>query len=121
MSAPDSSSLLDTTVIREAARWLVLLHSGSAGPDDHAAFQRWRQASPDRERAWQRAERLSRQFGAVPPMLGVPVLTRQAGVNRRAVMKTLAALGMALPAAWLGYRPAGDRRASCRERVGKDV
>src|SRR3546814_19300031 len=100
MSAPDSSSLLDTTVIREAARWLVLLHSGSAGPDDHAAFQRWRQASPERERAWQRAERLSRQFGAVPPVLGVPVLTRQSGVNRRAVMTTIAVLGKIGRASW---------------------
>src|SRR3546814_2468395 len=51
-------------------------------------------------------------------MLGVPVLTRQAGVNRRAVMKTLAALGMALPAAWLSYRQAGGM-ADYRTSVGE--
>ncbi|MCD0504644.1 FecR domain-containing protein [Bordetella petrii] len=100
----ESSASLDSAVVREAARWLVLLHSGEAGPQDYADFQRWRQASPDRELAWQRAERLSQWFGAVPPELGVPVLTRQAGVNRRAVIKALAALGVALPAAWLAYR-----------------
>ena len=100
----------DAAVIREAARWLVRLHSGEAGPEDHAAFERWRQGNPERELAWQRAQRLSQQFNAVPPALGVPLLTRQRRANRRAVLRTLAALGVTLPAAWLAYRvaaPAG--------------
>lgn len=121
MSSAPSPSSLNTAVIREAARWLVRLHSGDAGPDDYAAFQRWRQASPERELAWQRAEHLSQQFGAVPPEVGVPVLTRQTGVNRRAVMKTLAVLGMTVPMAWLSYRyaplfqDAGDYRTAVGE------
>ncbi len=104
--ATQGSAPLDTAVIREAARWLVRLHSGEAGPEDHAAFERWRRTSPERELAWQRAQRLSQQFGAVPPTLGVPLLTRQRRVNRRAAIRTLALLGVALPAAWLGYRQA---------------
>lgn len=102
MPTPDSTTALDPAVIREAAGWLVRLHSGEAGPADHEAFERWRRASPDHERAWERAEKLSAKFGAVSPALGVPVLTRQGTVNRRAVVKTLAILGVVAPAGWLG-------------------
>lgn len=97
----------DARAIREAAQWLVRLHSGDAGAHDLAACARWRAANPAHEQAWQKAERLSRQFGAVPPALGVPVLTRPAArANRRAVVRTLAVLGVAAPAAWLGWRHA---------------
>ncbi|KGD86859.1 iron dicitrate transport regulator FecR [Achromobacter sp. RTa] len=119
MAAPESVPL-DTAVIREAARWLVRLHSGEAGPEDHAAFERWRHTSPERELAWQRAQLLSKQFGAVPPALGVPLLTRQQKTNRRAVIRTLASLGVALPAAWLGYRHlAGPGGEDYRTAVGE--
>lgn len=119
---PDAapSTQLDPAVVREAARWLVRLHSGEAGADDHRAFDLWRTASPQHEQAWQRAERLSRQFGAVPPALGVPVLTRQARGNRRAVVKTLATLGVALPAGWFGYRAMrGEAQGVYRAGVGE--
>lgn len=95
----------DATVIRQAAQWLVRLHSGQAGADDWAACARWRAAHPAHEQAWQKAERLSQRFGAVPPALGVPVLTRHIA-NRRAVLRMLTVLGVAAPAAWLGWRHA---------------
>jgi len=122
MSASGTAPTLDHAVIREAARWLVRLHSGEASPEDHAALQRWRQERAEHELAWQRAERLSERFGALPPVLGVPVLTRATGLNRRAVMKTLAALGVTVPVAWLAYRygpvlgaGAGDYRTAVGE------
>lgn len=109
MPSPDSTAELDPAVIREAANWLVRLHSGETAPADHEAFERWRRANPDHERAWQRAERLSAKFGAVSPALGVPVLTRQGHINRRAVLKTLAILGAVVPAGWLGARLLRDK------------
>jgi transmembrane sensor len=106
MSAP-AAPALDPAVVRAAARWLVRLHSGNAVAADFAACERWRAAHPAHEAAWQKAERLARQFGAVPPALGVPVLTRPAThASRRAVLRTLAVLGVAAPAAWLGWRHA---------------
>jgi transmembrane sensor len=110
MSAP-AAPALDPAVVRAAAQWLVRLHSGNAGAADFAACARWRAAHPAHEAAWQKAERLARQFGAVPPALGVPVLTRPTmrpatHASRRAVLRTLAALGVAAPAAWLGWRHA---------------
>jgi len=121
-SGTSAAAPLDHAVIHEAARWLVRLHSGEAGPEDHAALQRWRQERAEHELAWQRAERLSERFGALPPMLGVPVLTRATGLDRRALMKTLAALGVTVPVAWLAYRygpvlaaGAGDYRSAVGE------
>jgi transmembrane sensor len=94
----------DTVVLREAAQWLVRLHSGHADAGDRAACEAWRHADPAHERAWQRAESLSQKFGAVPAGLGIPVLARQARGNRRAALRTLALLTTAAPAAWLGWR-----------------
>lgn len=104
MLPPDSNPTLDPAIIREAANWLVRLHSGDAGPRDFEAFERWRRTDAAHERAWQRAEQLSAKFGAVSPALGVPVLTRRDPANRRAVIKTLAVLGVLAPAGWLGMR-----------------
>lgn len=112
----------DIAVLREAAQWLVRLHSGHACDADHAACTAWRHADPAHERAWQRAERLSQKFGAVPAKVGVPVLARQARSNRRAALRTLALLATAAPAAWLGWRLApwdnwtSDHRSATGER-----
>lgn len=95
---------LEPAVLRAAAQWLVRLHSGEAGPADHAACAHWRTQHPAHEQAWQRAERMAARFGAVPAGIGVPVLARQAGQNRRAALRTLAALGTAVPVAWLAWR-----------------
>ncbi|MFJ3460262.1 FecR domain-containing protein [Achromobacter spanius] len=120
MAAAESKPL-DAAIIREAARWLVRLHSGEAGPADHAAFERWRAGSPDREVAWQRAQRLTQQFNAVPAALGVPLLTREARVSRRTVLRTLAVVGFAAPAAaWLGYRVNREQAGAYRTAVGEN-
>lgn len=114
------SKPLDAAVIREAARWLVRLHSGEAGPADHAAFERWRLGSPERELAWQRAQRLSQHFKAVPPALGVPLLTRPGRVSRRTVLSALA-LGLTLPGAgWLAYRLHDSDGRALRTAVGEN-
>lgn len=103
----DATPRPDAAVIREAAQWLVRLHSGQAGDSDMAACARWRAAHPSHEKAWQKAERLARDFGSVPPALGMPVLSRQAAsANRRALLRTLAVLGVAVPSVWLGWRHA---------------
>jgi len=99
-----ATSAPDAVVLREAAQWLVRLNSGRADASDRAACDAWRHADPAHEQAWQRAERLSQKFGAVPAALGLPVLARQARSNRRAAMRTLALLTTAAPAAWLGWR-----------------
>lgn len=119
MSAAEPKPL-DASIIREAARWLVRLHSGEAGPADHAAFERWRQGHPERELAWQRAQRLMQQFDTVPASLGVPLLTRPPQVSRRTVLGTLAALGLTAPAALLAYRLYGQPAGAYHTAVGEN-
>lgn len=128
MPAPDPTTpldpaldpALDPDIVRAAANWLVRLHSGESGAAERQAFERWRQERPEHEQAWQRAERLSRKFGAVAPALGVPVLTRQARSKRRAVVKALATLGVGLPAGWFGYRAMrGEAQGVYRAGVGE--
>jgi transmembrane sensor len=64
-----------------AIDWLVKLGSGSATPQDRAAFERWRALSPAHERAAQEAETLMRDVGA----------TRQAERLRSAARSALSA------------------------------
>jgi transmembrane sensor len=111
----------DAAVLREAARWLVCLHSGEADAAGRDACARWRAADPAHEQAWQRAERLSQKFGAVPTSVGMPVLARQLRSNRRAALRTLALLATATPAAWMGWRygPWDDIAADHRTATGE--
>ncbi len=111
-----SQSAIPPAVIRQAAQWLVRLHADEVKAGDVAACAHWRAADPLHEEAWQKAERLSRHFGVLPPELGVPVLTRQhARNNRRAVLRTLAALGLLAPAAWFSWQ--ADHATATGERL----
>lgn len=109
-------------VLREAAQWLVLLHSGQAQPADWQALERWRAQDAAHDMAWQRAERLARTFGAVPAQLGLPVLANaRRGANRRAALRVLAWVGTAPTAAFLGWRhlPWQEWSAAHRTAVGE--
>lgn len=101
---PDSAP--SRAALREAAQWLVRLNSGQARPADRQALAAWRAQDAAHEAAWQRAERLSRTFGAVPAGLGMPVLAQaeRTTVNRRAALRVLALVGTVAPAAYLGWR-----------------
>lgn len=110
MMRPGASQVpLDRAVLRAAAQWLVRLHSGRATAADHAALAAWREAAPAHDAAWQRAERLSQKFGAVPASLGTPLLTRDVRANRRAVLRTLALLAGTGSASWMGWRLASEQ------------
>ncbi len=105
MHVPAAADAPDRAALREAAQWLVLLNSGHASPQDWQALARWRAQDAAHEQAWQRAERLSQTFGAVPAGLGLPVLNRaHRGANRRAALQVLACVGMVPGAAYLGWR-----------------
>lgn len=104
MSAPALPSAQDREAGRQATQWLVRLHSGEAGEADLAACRRWREAHPSHERAWQKAERLMTQFGAVPTAIAWPILNRRR--SRRAVLGAWAALGASAPLAWMAWRSA---------------
>jgi transmembrane sensor len=112
--APESGSILD-----ETASWLALARQRSLDTRETAQLEAWRQQSEAHEKAWQAALELQRMFQEVPAGLGTEVLGRRR-VDRRAVLKSLAALAVAAPAgyaAWLqGPRWTADYRTATGEQ-----
>ncbi|HSI57118.1 MAG TPA: FecR family protein [Ideonella sp.] len=100
-SAPagETPGAIPPRALEEAAEWLVRLNAPDASADDHAACERWRRRSPQHARAWERAERLLRTLGQLPPALTMPALDRPRSEGRRAAAK-LAMLLAAGPSAW---------------------
>lgn len=98
MSAGETGRI-DPQALDGAVDWFLRLTSGTASVADHAAWQAWRQADPEHERAWQRTESLTRRFDALPKGV-LPVLdTPRSAARRRALIK-LVVLGGAGSAAW---------------------
>ncbi|AXA71278.1 iron dicitrate transport regulator FecR [Achromobacter insolitus] len=95
---------IDPKIAGEAADWLVRLHSGHFSEADRQACERWRQRSAEHDRAWTRAQAILAKFGGLPPGLGRAALN--AGVTRRAGLRVLTGLIVALPAGWLAWRVA---------------
>ena len=52
-------------VQQQAAEWLTVLMSDEASEAEHAAWQRWRGADPEHERAWQHIEAVSQRFNGL--------------------------------------------------------
>ncbi|WP_082221533.1 FecR domain-containing protein [Herbaspirillum chlorophenolicum] len=96
---------LDRAVATRAARWFMLLASGEASDRDRQALERWRRADSEHERAWQRAEQVSRKAGLVPAPIGQAVLRGPVrGIDRRKALTTLVLLMTAAPAGWLAVQ-----------------
>lgn len=110
---------VDPRAAREAAQWLMQLHSGQCSETDRLECQAWRDADPANELAWQRAEMVSRTLGMVPPAVGMPVLDRPALLERRASVKTLAMLIAASPIVWAAYRAAPWQEWTAGTRTAK--
>ena len=107
-AASDDARPLTRAVAREAAQWLMRLHSGEASSSDEAACQRWRAANPEHERAWQRAEHINQKFQLVPREIGMGALNRSRRVDRRALLKTLVVTISVAPASYLTWRALDD-------------
>lgn len=116
-----SPAAVDPQAAREAAQWLMRLHSGAASETDKQACLAWRARHPQHEVAWQRAELVSRTLGMIPSALGMPTLDRPAKQDRRATLKTLTILIAGGPLVWAAYRtqPWQEWTAGTRTATGE--
>lgn len=101
MSAPQPTFKPRTA--REAAHWLTLCMDGELPPQQALAFQRWRSADPDNERAWQHIESLRGRLAGLQPTAGYRSLS-QGGGSRRRVVKALVMLALVGGTGGLAYR-----------------
>ncbi|QDG74135.1 DUF4880 domain-containing protein [Janthinobacterium tructae] len=89
---------------QQAAEWLTVLMSDEASEAEHAAWQRWRGADPEHERAWQHIDAVSRRFNGLHRSAAAQALagTQQQAVNgkRRQLL------------AWLGVAAGGGMLAA---------
>lgn len=76
---------------------MVRLRSGLASTEEFDACQRWRQASPEHERAWSRLDAVNQQIKALPGELAHATFDRAAAarrrVGRRAMLKSVVLVG----------------------------
>ncbi|APA68257.1 FecR domain-containing protein [Janthinobacterium sp. 1_2014MBL_MicDiv] len=102
----NGAAAIDPRAARAAAQWLVRLHAGALTADEQRAFQAWRAGDPAHEAAWQRAELVCNTLASVPPALRQAAGEAPPSPRRRALLGSLAALGVAAPTLWLASQSA---------------
>ena len=98
---------IDLAIAMQAAEWLTTLMSGDATPVEKTAWQQWRQAHPDHERAWKHIESVS---GGLRELDGPA--SRQAllqspisrSISRRGSLRLLAWVSAIGITGWFGAR-----------------
>jgi len=103
---PMSATELDPAVIDAAAVWFVTLSSGVVSTEERADFDRWYAAHANHARAWARFESIQKTLtsaSATAPVVAASTLrtTHRRLLDRRRILKGLAALGAVIPAAYL--------------------
>ena len=65
LAEPAALAAIGEDVQQQAAEWLTVLMSDEASEAEHAAWQRWRGADPEHERAWQHIDAVSQRFNGL--------------------------------------------------------
>jgi len=108
-------------VLEEAAEWLMRLSEGGLSDHERAEWERWKVSSPERDRAWARAQLLQSKLGGLPPALAMSALDRPSHPERRAALGKLALLLAVIPVGWGSWKLAQTQQwtADYRTRVGE--
>lgn len=103
MSDTGARAPIAASVVDEAIAWSVKLNFSQADARTRAAFERWRGAAPEHERAWSRVQSLNADFSDVPQSLALEALTAMDGARRqqrRAILKGFAVAGLVFGTGW---------------------
>lgn len=112
---------LDHQALEEAADWLIRLSEGELSETQRAEWECWKVSTPERGRAWGRAQLLQTKLGGLPPSLAMSALDRPSSPERRAALGKLAMILAILPAGWGSWKLAQSRQwsADYRTTVGQ--
>jgi transmembrane sensor len=87
-------------VAEQAVQWLVELQSG-ANEQQYRAWEQWRAADPEHERAWQRIETINQRLHGMPSGVAHQAILKAPARGRREALKLMGVLAVLAPAAWL--------------------
>ncbi|MBH8610002.1 FecR domain-containing protein [Pseudomonas mohnii] len=111
----------DRQALEEAADWLIRLSEGELSDPERAEWDCWKASTPERGRAWARAQLLQGKLGGLPPSLAMSALDRPSSPERRAALGKLAMILAILPVGWGSWKLAESRQwsADYRTAVGQ--
>jgi transmembrane sensor len=111
----------DQQALEEAADWLIRFSEGELSDTERAEWEYWKTSTPERSRAWARAQLLQSKLGGLPPSLAMSSLDRPSSPERRAALGKLAMILAILPAGWGSWKLAESQQwsADYRTAVGQ--
>ena len=101
MSTPGAP--IHPQLAQTASEWFVRVSDASVTRAELDAWQLWRQAHPEHERAWQAVEQVLQRFSSLDSAAAGQAL-RAPSASRRKAMRSLLAAGFVVGAGWLGAR-----------------
>ncbi|KPU54086.1 fecR family protein [Pseudomonas fluorescens] len=112
---------LNHQALEEAADWLIRLSEGELSETERAEWECWKVSTPERGRAWARAQLLQTKLGGLPPSLAMSALDRPSSPERRVALGKLAMILAILPAGWGSWKLAESQQwsADYRTTVGQ--
>ncbi len=118
--SPTLRKSIPPDVVYRAAEWLVELQAQGVTEEVRKSWQRWRDANPDHELAWQRVEALSGKLQTLPAPVAHATLTSTPALKRRQTIKVLSLL-VAGGATWMavGKAPWQKWTADYSTRIGQ--
>ncbi|MDN2714269.1 FecR domain-containing protein [Janthinobacterium sp. SUN120] len=113
------TAALQDDPVEQAIAWAVRLQMHGATPDALLSLQRWRDADPGHEQAWQRLAAIGHQFSGLPPEASRATLDASLARRRqrRQALKVLAGIGFAGTAAWFAIDTQADYRTGTGQRL----
>lgn len=103
---------LDHLALEEAADWLIRMSESELSDTERAEWECWKVSTPERSRAWSRAQLLQTKLGGLPPSLAMSALDRPSSPERRAALGKLAMILAILPAGWGSWKLADSQQWS---------
>ena len=108
---------LDHQALEEAADWLIRMSEGELSDSERGEWEYWKASTPERGRAWARAQLLQSKLGGLPPSLAMSALDRPSSPERRAALGKLAMILAILPAGWGSWKLAETQQWSADYRT----
>jgi transmembrane sensor len=121
MLARRNEPQLDHQALEEAADWLIRMSESELSDTERAEWECWKVSTPERSRAWSRAQLLQTKLGGLPPSLAMSALDRPSSPERRAALGKLAMILAILPAGWGSWKLAESQQwsADCQTAIGQ--